>query len=315
LLRVLVAVALTAYVLWHADPEQVLAATRSADLRWIAGALGLVLLDRTLMALRWMDLLSALTPGSRPRTPVVMRIFFVSSFVSNFVPGVAADLYRAYALSQQEVKLAESTASVLMDRVLGVLSMVIVGGLALLFAGDMGMRRELAVGLGLAFSACAAAAAVVFSERAALIIVRVANLLPSVQVHRVTASLLDAVRRYARHHLEMFRVLGMSIAVQALRVLQAWCLGRALGIDLPLATYFALIPVILIVMQLPLPTINGLGTTQLAFDRLFVPIGVAAPQVFALSVLFLVLGVVGSLPGGLLYAAAPSETVPNRSRA
>ena len=45
------------------------------------------------MALRWIDLLSALTPGSRPPFPVVLRIFFVSSFVSNFVPSVAADMY------------------------------------------------------------------------------------------------------------------------------------------------------------------------------------------------------------------------------
>ncbi len=50
------------------------------------------------MALRWIDLLGALTPGSRPPFAAVLRIFFVSSFVSNFVPSVAADMYRAYAL-------------------------------------------------------------------------------------------------------------------------------------------------------------------------------------------------------------------------
>ena len=79
------------------------------------------------MALRWIDLLRALTPGSRPPFSVVLRIFFVSSFVSNFVPSVAADMYRAYALARHDVRLAESTASVLMDRVLGVLSMALVG--------------------------------------------------------------------------------------------------------------------------------------------------------------------------------------------
>ena len=99
-----------------------------------AAAIGLVLLDRSLMALRWIDLLSALTPGSRPPFAVVLRIFFVSSFVSNFVPSVAADMYRAYALARHDVHLAESTASVLMDRVLGVLSMALVGAVALPFA-------------------------------------------------------------------------------------------------------------------------------------------------------------------------------------
>ena len=89
--------------------------------------------------------------------------------------------------------------------------------------------------------------------------------------------------------------------MQAARILQAWCLGRALGIDLPLPTYFAFMPVILLVMQLPI-TVNGFGTTQIAFERLFVPAGVAAAPAFALSILFLALGIVGSLPGGVLYA-------------
>lgn len=118
------------------------------------------------MALRWIDLLVALTPGSRPPFPRVLRIFFVSSFVSNFVPSVAADMYRAYALARHDVHLAESTASVLMDRILGVLSMVIVGACALPFAGSLGIERSLMLSLAVALTACAIAGAIVFSERA-----------------------------------------------------------------------------------------------------------------------------------------------------
>src|SRR4029078_7044005 len=145
----------------------VLAATASADLRWLAAALGLVLVDRTLMAMRWIDLLVALAPGSRPPLGAVLRVFFVSSFVSNFVPSVASDMYRAYALSKYDVHLAESTASVLMDRALGVLSVVLVGGLSLLFARNVSVPRGLVLSLGLMFGVCAFAAAVVFSETAA----------------------------------------------------------------------------------------------------------------------------------------------------
>ncbi len=97
------------------------------------------------------------------------------------------------------------------------------------------------------------------------------------------------------------RVTLMSIAVQVIRVLQAWCLGRALGIELPLTIYFAFIPVIVLIMQLPI-SVNGIGTTQAAFAWLFVPQGAGAAPVFAMSVLFLLLGIVGTLPGGVLYA-------------
>lgn len=309
LLRIAVAFALTTYVFWQAHPSAVVRSAAGGDWRWIVAAVALVLVDRTLMALRWIDLLSTLAPGSRPPFTTVVRIFFVSSFVSNFVPSVAADMYRAYALARHDVHLAESTASVLMDRVLGVLSMVVVGACALPFARETGIQRGLVVALAVAFAACAAAGTIVFSERAAAAVRRVVNLLPLNAVHHATAALTEAVRRYSNHHAGLARVLGLSIAVQAIRVVQAWCLGEALGIDLPLLTYFAVVPVILLIMQVPI-TINGLGTTQVAFVTLLGASGAPAPEATALSILFLVLGVIGSLPGGVLYALADAREPP-----
>ncbi len=109
------------------------------------------------------------------------------------------------------------------------------------------------------------------------------------------------MRRYSNHHVELLRVLVASAGVQAIRVVQAYCLGRALAIDLPLGTYFLLIPIVLLVMLLPI-TVSGLGTSQVAFQYLFGQAGVAAPEAVALSILFVALGVVGNLPGSVLYA-------------
>ncbi|MGH9409588.1 MAG: lysylphosphatidylglycerol synthase transmembrane domain-containing protein, partial [Vicinamibacterales bacterium] len=225
----------------------------------------------------------------------------------NFVPSVASDMYRAYALSRRDVHLAESTASVLMDRALGVLSVVIVGGAAVPFASDIAERAQLSLWLGIIFVVCAVAAAVVFSERAAGRVRAMSALIPIAVLQRAATTLTEAVRRYAGHHGAMAKVLALSIVVQVIRVLQAWCLGRAIGIELPLLAYFMFIPLIVLIMQLPV-TINGIGTTQAAFAWLFVPQGADAAAVFALSVLFLALGIVGTLPGGVLYALEPRNT-------
>lgn len=298
--RLAVAVALTALAVYWSHPSEILAALAGADPRWIAAAIALVFVDRALMAMRWIDLLVALAPGSRPPLGAVLRVFFTSSFVSNFVPSVASDLYRAYALSRYDVHLAESTASVLMDRALGVLSVVLVVAIVLPFAHDLAGRRELIGVVALVFAVCAVAAAVIYGEGAAEWARRAAAAIPVKVLHRVTDALTDAVRRYATHHGAMTRVLGMSVLVQVIRVLQGWCLGCALGLQLPLLTYFVFIPIIVLIMQVPI-TINGLGTTQVAF-RLFELQGAPAPQVFVFSVLFLALGIIGTLPGGLLYA-------------
>lgn len=305
-LRIAVAVGLTGAVLYYSHPAQILSAASGADWRWLAGALALVLVDRSLMAMRWIDLLVALEPGTRPPLGAVLHVFFVSSFVSNFVPSVGADLYRAHALSRYDVHLAESTASVLMDRALGVLSVVVIAAAALPFAPSIAGMGSMIATVAVLFVVCLVAAAVVFSERAADAVRAAARWIPIGLFHRVTDALTDAVRRYADHHGEVLRVLALSILVQVIRVFQAWCLGLALGLHLPAWTYFVFIPIIVFIMQIPV-SINGIGTTQAAFAWAFVPQGGPKAEVFALSVLFLALGILGTLPGGLLYAVTPRD--------
>src|SRR5262249_25081147 len=74
LLRVAVAVGLTAYILYKSPPRQIVAAAAGADWRPMAIAVALVLADRTLMAYRWIVLLCTIDPGIRPPLPAVMRI-------------------------------------------------------------------------------------------------------------------------------------------------------------------------------------------------------------------------------------------------
>jgi len=59
-------------------------------------------------------------------------------------------------------------------------------------------------------------------------------------------------------------------------------------------------------MLLPV-TFNGIGTSQVAFVWFFARAGVPAASAFALSVLFVALGIIGNLPGGLLYAFGRRE--------
>jgi hypothetical protein len=140
----------------------------------------------------------------------------------------------------------------------------------------------------------------IFSERVGLWSARVIGAVRVPLLHRTGHAIIASVQRYARFHARLANVLIASIAVQVLRVFQAYCLGRALGIGAGLAVYFAFVPLILLVMLLPV-TVNGLGTSQAAFVWFFARAGVDSAPAFALSVLFLALGIVGNLPGGLLY--------------
>lgn len=299
--RVGVAGGLTAYILWKSHPGAVFAAAGGADWRLISIAVLLVLFDRALMAYRWVVLLCTIDLASRPPLTSVMRIFFVSTFVGTFLPAsVGGDAVRAYSINQLNVHGGDAVASVFMDRMLGLASILVMALVGLALARDLAGNVAILISLALAAAASALTLLMVFHAGAAgLAAAAIARVRPTVR--HPAQRVLESIRRYARFHHQLVNVLMCSIAVQVLRIIQAYCLGRSLGIDAPLGVYFAFVPLILLVMLLPI-TVNGIGTSQAAFVWFFARAGVAPAAAFALSVLFVALGIVGNLPGGLLYA-------------
>ncbi|HKB11145.1 MAG TPA: lysylphosphatidylglycerol synthase transmembrane domain-containing protein [Vicinamibacterales bacterium] len=299
--RAVVAAGLTGYILWRSHPRDVLAAMAGADWRPIAIAVALVLVDRTLMACRWLLLLCIIDRADRPPLAETMRIFFVSTFVGTFLPAsIGADAVRAYGMTRLNVRGRDAVASVFMDRMLGVASILVMAAVGLMLARDLAGNRPIVLALIVAGGACAATLLVVFTDAAAALAARAIRVLPA-RLHGFAEGLVGSIRRYSTHHGQLGNVLLGSIAVQTLRIVQAYFLGTGLGIAAPAAAYFAFVPLILLVMLLPV-TFNGIGTSQAAFVWFFGRAGVTAPAAFALSVLFVALGVVGNLPGGLLYA-------------
>ncbi|PYR59239.1 MAG: hypothetical protein DMF91_15330, partial [Acidobacteria bacterium] len=264
MLRVGVAAGLTAYILWKSHPREVLAAAAGADWRPIAVAVGLVLFDRALMAYRWVVLLRTIDPVDRPALGAVMRIFFVSTFVGTFLPAsIGGDAVRAYSVTKLNVPGGDAVASVFMDRMLGVASILVMSLVGLILARDLASDWMILAGLAFAGAPCVVTLLLIFSSGTGAAASTVIARLPAI-AREPAQRVLDSIRRYAAYHGQLVNVLLCSVAVQVLRVVQAYYLGRGLGIVAPLSSYFAFIPLILLIMLLPV-TFNGIGTSQWAF--------------------------------------------------
>ena len=86
----------------------------------------LVAVARTVMIWRWVLVLRA--PNSSIATSVAVRLFLTSSFVGSFLPaGVGGDATRAYRLARLAARSGDALASVVVERVLGVLSLAALG--------------------------------------------------------------------------------------------------------------------------------------------------------------------------------------------
>jgi len=290
--RLVIAAGLFALFLYYSNPREVAAKLAGVDWRWVLGAVLLVFLDRALMAWRWIALLAPIAHGTRPPMAAVLRIFFVSTFLGTFLPAsIGGDAVRTWSLARVGVSAHESLASVVMDRLLGVIGIFLMAGAGLALAPGMLGERVVVGGMIAVGFACAAALLLAFNPRVA-----------------ARYRLFAALHAYRGHRARLVAVLAASVGVQVIRVLQAWLLGLSLGITAGLTAYFALIPLILLVMLLPV-TFNGIGTSQMAFVWAFRYAGVADEAAFALSVLFVALGIVGNLPGAVLYATGYGRDV------
>jgi hypothetical protein len=294
--RLLVTAAILWYVLRDIDLAELGATLVHVSPAWLAGALLLVAADRAVMIARWIILLRSAGVALQARKAV--WIYLVSSFLGSFVPaGVGADASRAYAVAVRTDQGTEAVASVAIDRVLGMMALVGLGlaGLAG-WAPQLGPAMRTQVMLAVAVGG-AGLAAVLWADR-------VVALLPArwlaSRAGRLLASVGQEVGAFRRRPAVLAAVFALSIAVQFLRVLQGYCLGRGMGIEVELTYYLVFMPVGLLLMLLPV-SIGGFGLPQGAIVWLLEPVGVTHARAFALSTLIALLGLVGNLPGAVLY--------------
>ena len=295
LVRLLVTVAILVYL--AADIDMAVAARAVLSVRpgHLIAVLGLVAIDRSVMILRWILLLRGSGVAIEPSRAA--SIFLISSFVGSFLPaGVGGDAARAYGLSRQDATGSEALASVVVDRVLGILSLVLMGLVGLLVwtpAGDAAWQWGLVAAIVLT-----ASAALFWTD--ALIRTAVPSAWQSRRAFERILRVSDAVGRYRERGPVLAQVMVWSIVVQLLRILQAYLLGLGLGLTVPFTYYLLFMPVGLLMLLLPI-SVSGFGLPQGVIVWLLRPMGVADEQSFALSTLIVLTGLAGNLPGLWLW--------------
>jgi uncharacterized membrane protein YbhN (UPF0104 family) len=297
LLRVLLTVGILAYLLTRFDPADAARAIIGIRLPHLVAVMGLVALDRAMMIARWYVLLRA------SDTPVTLKssawIFLVSSFVGSFLPaGVGGDAARAYTLSRRTAQGSEAVASVAVDRLAGMLSIVVLGvaGL-LLWSGRLDDNIRSSVWWLAAFVGGGVAGAI-WADYVLRAIMPASTGASGLGVR--ATRLAGAVARYRARPAALVTVMLLSFGVQLLRILQAYLLGLGLGVDVALGYYLVFMPVGLLMLLLPL-SVSGFGLPQGVIVWLLRPVGVPDVQSFALSTLIVLTGLAGNLPGAWLY--------------
>jgi len=96
------------------------------------------------------------------------------------------------------------------------------------------------------------------------------------------------------------QALAFSLGLSVCSALYHWSIARALGIPVPLAAYFVIVPAVMLFAALPI-TMNGLGVRELGFVGLLGAQGVPTDT----ATVFALLAFVGTLgfavAGGVVF--------------
>lgn len=311
-LRFGVSVGLIAIMLSRLELRQMSGFFFRANLALLGVTLATVIVDRFLMAARWVYLLEALGVHA-PRGRVV-KIFFLSTFFGSFLPsGIGGDAVRTVAFSRLSTRLPESVASVAMDRLLGMLSMFLTALVSLGLFSRLVRQPALLVTAIVVSLLTLTGLAVLLSPFLSGRALSLARLAGDEGWRGALKRTVEAFGRYRGHLGALALVLVFSMGVQVLRVFQAYFLSESMGLATPLVYFFCFVPIILIITMLPI-SVSGWGTTNLAYVALFGRVGMDPEGAFVLSALILALGIVGNLPGGLIYAAEGFRLTPELER-
>lgn len=267
-------------------------------------SLAVVLAGQVAYAWRWRLLLT--TAGVRVPFAKVVRQYFVGIFVNNFLPStVGGDIAKVYYLGQNHGYRAV-TASVAIDRLLGV------GLLALLAAAALWVSPIAAPRLTAAQVACSGIAVMAITLLIATS--RGTGGLPA-RVAWLGERAVRLAARLQRLRLDMAAPLGRpAIVAQAVVVVIGYALAvtevymRFVALQNatapPFMAMFAVVTAIAVLSNVPV-SLNGLGLREQLHASLLAPLGISPEIAVAISLLLYAHLLIASLIGLAFWLQAP----------
>jgi glycosyltransferase 2 family protein len=273
-------------------------------------ALSLQCATLAVSALRWH--LCLVFSGLRIGVSSSVRIFFVSTFLGTALPaGIGQDVIRIYGAAKSGLdmkQLTRSTASVMLDRALGLLAFGLFAVPALVFAQrHPGAPTD---GCGPLFGDHTLSEhKLLLLTSFAILILGVAALLSRTSYLKKT---LPRLRGLDGRHVRLLMAVAMlSLLIVALVVVVVAVLGSVMTPAAPLREYILYVPLIALMAQLPI-SILGLGVREAGFTLLFACDSATRAETMALSIAYFAVGLLANMLGALAYLAPAGGGKPCR---
>lgn len=307
-LWITLALAALAFLVYRTPKATFAQAIQGMDAKWVTGAIFFYLSAQTLLATRWVFLLRV--HGVHISRFQAIKLTYLGLFYNNMMPGsVGGDLLKGWYITQHSGahQRLEAATTVFVDRLIGLIGMVIVGALASLLIGPglayHGVQiRWLIWGLlGMMLLG-----SIVFFSRHIRRVLGISKLLDKLPFAQVLRQVDLAIRAYRTHVLTIVWALFLTAVIQGMSIVAIWMLTQSLKFDQVRFIQCLVIMPIVWTISAAIPVPGGLGVVENLVTYLFClvinrqhPVE-ATGQAAALALLIRLLVCLCSMPGALV---------------
>jgi len=302
-LKVLFSAGLLLFLFRQIDMEKTKEVLLSARLDFIVYAFLVYGIIFAVLLWRWWTLVRTL--GLDVSLMTVARFHFLGLFFNPFLPtGIGGDVIKIIGLCAYTHEKPKVVGSVLLDRLVGFISMVVVATAAFILGYHLINEMSLIFSVIVLAVICAVLLSILFNEKIYTFCCRIFSFFPEIkaklmEMHYDLALLKD--RRDV-----IYLTVGYACLGQIIMALTYYLLARALHQDVSLLYFLIFSPLICVVTSLP--SIGGLGVREVGTVFLFAKAGIATGLSVSISLMLYVFTVVVGLMGALFFLLTRSPT-------
>jgi uncharacterized protein (TIRG00374 family) len=289
-------------LLWDDNYQQLLDVFSSFKVTYLL-ALFLIAIGLNLISsVKWSLFLNDHEAGAAISQWQLFRLYLIGKFFSNFLPSmVGGDLARAYLLGRTIKSHAISAASVIMERITGMIALVFLATLFALLNYEMLSNWIISATIFFGVSVCCVAITLYYWPPFKPFVLGIVRKLPLIKkIASKLESFINAMEYFRARYALLNLSLLYSIGFHVLASVNVYVCCLAIGFEPQFLDILVVTPVILTLTMIPVSP-NNIGWWEWCFSILLIDAGATAAEGFAVAIILRVVTLVISFCGGLLF--------------
>ena len=303
-LKVVVSISIIFIVLNSINLKEAQSTIKNANLYLLFLSILMPLLIILIITFKWDILLK--TKNLRVSKWKLFRINIISHFWGLFLPSsLSIDIMRGYYLAKNGSGKKISASVIIIDRILGILSILTTAIIGLIFARSTFSEFNIYLYILVIFVPTITILAILFSN----LPIKLLNLVSSEKYSDIFAKIkktLLILNEFKQFPKALFYTYSLSVLVQLVRIINAFIISEAYSTGISITYFIVLVPIIMIIVMIPV-SVGGIGVREGGFVAFFTLVGLSAEHGALISATSSLVMTIVALIGGIVFLFFKNE--------